>query len=201
MSETPSDHTSTPALRTGTRVAIMVGVPFIIVAAYFLFAPVYLEQAGGGVFRCGTAASGNVESETVCGSPESLNRLRAIISLVIGIVVILLGFALFGVNRDGDWDDDIDLEDGRREGRALDDESRQAGRRRDGRHRDRDDEDDERVVSRRRRDDVDDVDDEPRARRSDRARSRDLDDPRSRRSQSRDDRCSRTDDDWDLDRR
>lgn len=187
MSETPRDHASTSTLRIGTKIAILVGVPFLILAAYFFFAPVYLEQAGGGLFRCGTAASGNLESENVCGAPESLNRLRAIISLAIGLVVIVLGFALFGVNRDDDWDDDVDLHD-RRGGRdAEGDESRQVGRLRED--------------SRRRRDDDWD-DDEPRTRRSDRVRARDLDEdrPRSSRSPARDDRRGRSDDDWDLDR-
>lgn len=187
---------SSSSLRTGTKIAILVGVPLIVLAVYYFLAPVFFEQSGGGIFRCGSAASPNADSATTCGPPEALNRLRAIISLAIGLVVIILGFALFGVNRHDDWDDDIDLHDERRGGRdERDEEPRQAGRLREDTRRHRAD-GDERPARREDRWE----DDEPRRRRSERSRDLDEDRPRSRRSEARDDRRGRSDDDWDLDR-
>ena len=117
MTEHAEGSRTISRVRTGTKVAAMEGLSLMGLAAYFYFAPVYLLKAEGGVFVCGSAASPNTEADTICGAPESLNQARALASLGIGLLVILLGFAFFGLERDrndavaSEWDEDIDLRD------------------------------------------------------------------------------------------
>lgn len=113
------------------------GLSVIGLAAYFYFAPVYLIKPEGGVFNCGSAASPNTDATNICGAPEGLNQARALAALGIGVMVIVLGFALFGLRRDrndaaaSEWDDDIDLRDGRDERAREHDDDRPRGRRSD----------------------------------------------------------------------
>ncbi|MEN3123104.1 hypothetical protein [Janibacter sp. LM] len=86
-------------------------------AAYFYFTPVYLLKPEGGIFGCGSPASPNSESVNICGAPEGVSRARAYAALGLGLLVIVLGFALFGLGGVGndpahdEMDDEMDDDD------------------------------------------------------------------------------------------
>ncbi|GAB3115878.1 hypothetical protein GCM10027055_24520 [Janibacter alkaliphilus] len=144
MSESTHETRSVTTLRTGTKVAIMAGAPLLLLAVYFYLAPVYLTQSGGGIFTCGSAFRPNDEggAANVCDPAESLNRMRAYISLAAGALIIVLGFALFGVTRGdetgGRTRRDLDDEDDRYDDDRFDDEDDvdDRDRRRERDHRD-----------------------------------------------------------------
>lgn len=191
MSDTTGESRTLTSLSDGARWSVVLGLPFLMLAAYFYLTPISLEQGGeGGLFYCGSAASPNVEADKTCSAPETSNRYKAAAGLGSGIGVPVLGLLLFGTTRRTQSSRDIDLrrdddrhddadglrrdEDSRRDRRGRrspfdDDRPRREERDQPARARTsrRDEEDD---------DDVDslDLDDEPRRsrRRSDGDRER-----------------------------
>lgn len=193
MSETTREPRTISTIRTGTKVAVIVGLCLIGVAAYYYFTPVYLLKAEGGVFECGSPSSPNTEAKNICGAPEQVHYARALLALGLGVLVVVLGFALFGTGsvRNRPFLDDEEAEE--REDRGRDED-----RDRDDWDRDDDrDEDRDRGRGRdRRRDrewDRDDLLDPEESRSARHRRSRSDEEPERRRRPSRD---RRSDEDW-----
>ena len=116
MSEIIHESRQMSTMRNETKIALIVGLCVIGLAAYFYFTPIYLLKAEGGIFGCGSPASPNVEAKNICGAPEKVSQARAFTALGIGLMIIILGFALFGLGRARNYladdemdDDDIDL--------------------------------------------------------------------------------------------
>lgn len=89
-------------LRTGTKICVLIGLAFIVLCVYFLFVPVTdVRTSAGGVFGCGTALSpaGGSFAHGVCGDVTDMNRYRAFAALAVGVITIIAGGAMFGVNR------------------------------------------------------------------------------------------------------
>lgn len=169
--------------RTGTKICILIGLAFIVAAVYFYFVPVTdVRTTSGSIFGCGTAAhpADNTFAKGICWRITDVEKYRAIACMVIGVLTIVLGSVMFGVDRrtetrrtrrhlddyedraageDPDWDRQTD---GRRrneyDGDRMDDTGHRAERGRDGREDrhsddwDRDDADNRPVRPRRRRD-------------------------------------------------
>lgn len=172
--------------RTGTKITTIVAAALLVTAAYYLFAPVYMDTANGW-FGCGSAARGSDSEfvQNVCKGAPSLNLARALLAAGLAVVVGGLGASFFGFDtttetrrvpvRSAD-DDDLDLDDGL----DLDDREARRSRRGDRRDERRDDE---------RWDDEQHLDDEDDRSPRDGRHVRD----RGRRRDERDER-----DDWDL---
>ncbi|QFQ30076.1 hypothetical protein EEW87_006760 [Janibacter melonis] len=187
MSDSTGESRTLTSLSNGARWSIVLGLPFLMLAAYFYLTPISLAQGGreGGYFFCGSAASPNVEAAKTCDGPETSNRYKAAAALGAGLGVPVLGLVLFGTTRRTQSARDIDLRhdddlDEDRDGLRRDE--REARHERRGRRSPFDDErrrdEPARGRTARRRDEDDDVD------------SLDLDDePRRARR--------RSDDDWD----
>ncbi|WP_068253921.1 hypothetical protein [Janibacter corallicola] len=180
MSETTREARTISTIRTGTKVAVIVGLCLIGVAVYYYFTPVYLLKPEGGVFECGSPSSPNTEAKNICGAPEQLHYARALLALGLGVLVVVLGFALFGTDsvRNRAFLDDEDEELDRDEERDRD-----RGERRD---RDRDRDEDER--------DRDELLDPAESRSARHRRSARSDEDTERRRRPARDR--RSDDDW-----
>lgn len=193
-------------LRTGTKICVLVGLAFIVLAIYFFVVPITsVRTTTGAVFGCGTAMSPSHGSfaDGVCWRIADANRYRAIAALAIGLVTIIAGGVMFGVDRreeqrrvprdhhdvdavepdaqrrDRDWADDP------RSDRDPEDQDRRS-------HRDR--------SSAGRRDELGDSHDDhhdwddDRSRQDDHRRYDDRDDRRSRRRETDDRRDDRDDD-------
>ncbi len=163
------------------------GLCLIGVAIYYYFTPVYLLKPEGGVFECGSPSSPNSDAKNICGPPEQLHYARALLALGLGVLVVVLGFALFGTNsvrNHGFLDDEVGEDHDERDDRG----------RYDDRDRDRDlDDDRDRDDDRGRDRDRDDLLDPAESRSARHRRSRSDDEPERRRRPSRD---RRSDDDW-----
>lgn len=89
-------------LRTGSKICVLVGLAFIVLSVYFLFVPITgVRTSSGGVFGCGTALSpaGGSFAHGVCGDVAAADRYRAYAALAVGLVTIVAGVLMFGVDR------------------------------------------------------------------------------------------------------
>jgi Na+/proline symporter len=90
------------SLRTGTKICVLIGLAFIVLAVYFFVVPITsVRTTSGAVFGCGSAMSPAHGSfaDGVCWRIADANRYRAYAALAIGIVTIIAGVLLFGVDR------------------------------------------------------------------------------------------------------
>ncbi|GGB33489.1 hypothetical protein GCM10011492_25130 [Flexivirga endophytica] len=88
--------------RTGTKICILVGLAFIVAAVYFYFVPATsVHTDSGSVFGCGTAAnpSNSTFAKGTCWRVTDVEKYRAIAAAAIGILTIVLGAVMFGVDR------------------------------------------------------------------------------------------------------
>lgn len=120
------------SLRTGSKIAVLCGLPFLALAAYFYFTPLWVPKGDtGGVFGCGTAGSPpDAWGRGACQGVNDAAMLRAIISAALGLLIPALGIALFGVDKrqerrktrhdDDDFDDFDNRASARRGGRDYD---------------------------------------------------------------------------------
>lgn len=89
------------ALRTGSKIAVLCGLPLLSLAAYFYFTPLWVPKGDvGGVFGCGTAAEPpDGWGRGACQGVNEAAKLRAIIALALGLLIPALGVALFGIDK------------------------------------------------------------------------------------------------------
>lgn len=99
-------------LTSGTKKALLLAVPFVVLGVYFLVAPITeLRTVSGAVFGCGSAISvPNDEFITnVCGPLNSMYLYRGIAAIAAGVIIAALGYFLFG---SGDANTKNDTESG-----------------------------------------------------------------------------------------
>lgn len=88
--------------RTGTKICILIGLAFIVAAVYFYFVPATgVRTDSGSVFGCGTAASpaSSTFAKGTCYRVTDVEKYRAIACAAIGLLTIVLGAVMFGVDR------------------------------------------------------------------------------------------------------
>lgn len=110
MSETPSNQRTVSSLSTGAKIALMIAVPFVLLAAYFFFTPVSFDKSDGGLFYCGSPGSPNKDAVQLCSPIEGNARNKAFTALGSGLATGALGLAFFGVNRRQEEQIDLDEE-------------------------------------------------------------------------------------------
>lgn len=90
------------SMRTGTKICVLIGLAFVVLAVYFFMVPITsVRTTTGAVFGCGSAMSpahGGF-ADGVCGRLADVNTDRAIASLAIGLLTAVAGGAMFGVDR------------------------------------------------------------------------------------------------------
>lgn len=107
--------------RPGSRVALVVAASLLVLAAYFMLAPVFMETSNGW-FPCGSALSGPEDEFTAntCRNATDAHLAKALAAVALAVVVGVGGLVSFG----GDRTTEI-----RREPRRLDDHIDDAQRR------------------------------------------------------------------------
>lgn len=88
------------SLRTGSKVAVLAGIPFLALAVYFYFVPLWV-QGQNGVFGCGSASNppSSDWAKGVCQGVSDASLYRAIAAAAVGVLIALVGVALFGVDK------------------------------------------------------------------------------------------------------
>ena len=97
MTETNAETRVVRTLTTGSKICLLVAIPFLVAAAYFYFAPTTVQTADGplaclSTFRPPTDAF-------VLGQCADINKLygaRSGSCLAVGLLVAALGLRLFG---------------------------------------------------------------------------------------------------------
>lgn len=87
--------------RLGTKICVLLGLSLLLIAIYFYYEPLHTISTSGGIFGCGSAADPPTDQfpKGVCGNLNDVNKLRALITGSIGLLVLILGGVFFGVNR------------------------------------------------------------------------------------------------------
>lgn len=100
MSSNENDTRTVLSLTTGSKICLLVAIPLLVGAAYFLFAPISIAGSEGR-FGCQSAINPPSDAfpKNVCGSVNELYQLRAGALLVAGLLVAGVGILSFGVNR------------------------------------------------------------------------------------------------------
>ncbi|MBK6887724.1 MAG: hypothetical protein IPH03_15630 [Tetrasphaera sp.] len=100
MSATPQSSGLPSRLSTGAKICTILAVLLVILAGYLYFVPINI-QAQQGVFGCGSASAPPTEAfaKGVCQDLATINRIRALVALLSALVLVGLGFMLFGSGR------------------------------------------------------------------------------------------------------
>ncbi|GAB3584109.1 hypothetical protein [Calidifontibacter terrae] len=119
-------------LRTGSKIALLVALPFLGYALYNYITPLWVPSSNG-VFGCGSAHNPPTSgwAKGACQGVPDAALYRAMISAGLGVILAALGVFLFGIDRkeqvrpirdlDGyDRYDDEDDEPRGRHGRSAD---------------------------------------------------------------------------------
>lgn len=103
--------------RPGSRIALLMAAALIVLAGYFMLAPVFMETANGW-FPCGSVLSGPEDEFTAntCRSATDGNRAKALAAAALAVVVAGGGLLSFGGDRTTETrrqpravEDDLDL--------------------------------------------------------------------------------------------
>jgi hypothetical protein len=82
-------------------VCLLVAALFVVLAGYFVMAPVQVQAGTGKTFDCGTAINGPKTefARGLCGAAGDVNVGRAVASGVAALVVAVGGLVAFGFDR------------------------------------------------------------------------------------------------------
>ena len=100
MSSNENDTRTVLGLTAGSKICLLVAIPFLVAAAYFLWVPISIPGTDGR-FGCGSAFSPPSDDfpKNVCGSVNHVYQVRAGSLLAVSLLVAAAGVFFFGVTR------------------------------------------------------------------------------------------------------
>ena len=98
MTGTAADTRVVRTLTTGSKICVLLAIPFLIAAAYFYFAPIVVQIDGTGLVSCGSRFNPPDDAFDLsrCVGVHSLYGARSGASLAIGLLIAAVGVGLFG---------------------------------------------------------------------------------------------------------
>jgi hypothetical protein len=102
-------------LTTGSKVCLLLAIPFLVAAAYFYFTPIMVQPAGGGTnlfFSCGSRFNPPTDAFVLaqCTDIYAVYGARSGSFLVAGLLIPAVGVGLFGFGtRVDEHSDDADV--------------------------------------------------------------------------------------------
>jgi hypothetical protein len=101
MSSPDHDTRTVLTLTTGSKISVLVAMPFIVAAAYFLFVQISIPSAEGDLFWCSSAFSPPSDKfpRSVCQDAVQVYQLRAALLFAAGLLVAGIGVLFFGIDR------------------------------------------------------------------------------------------------------
>lgn len=101
MPSPENDTRTVHALTTGSKICLLVSLPVLVAAAYFLWVQISIPSSEGGSFWCSSAFSPPTDQfpKGVCKEAIQIYQLRAALLLVAGLLIAGLGVLFFGVDR------------------------------------------------------------------------------------------------------
>lgn len=98
MTGTDVDTRVVRTLTTGSKVCLLVSIPFLVAAAYFYFTPIVVQLDASGLFTCGSRFKPPTDAYDLsrCSGVQSLYGARSGASLALGLLIAAVGVGLFG---------------------------------------------------------------------------------------------------------
>jgi hypothetical protein len=104
MTGTNADTRVVRTLTTGSKVCLLLAIPFLVAAAYFYFTPIVVQLEGVGLFSCGSRFDPPTDAFDLsrCTDVYQLYGLRSGASLAAGLMIAAVGVGLFGFSTRAD---------------------------------------------------------------------------------------------------
>lgn len=98
MTGTSAETRVVRTLTTGSKVCLLVAIPFVVAAAYFYFTPIVVQLDGAGLFSCGSRFSPPTDAFNLsrCTDVYAEYGARSGSSLATGLLIAAVGVGLFG---------------------------------------------------------------------------------------------------------
>lgn len=103
MTGTNADTRVVRTLTTGSKVCLLLAIPFLVAAAYFYFAPI-MVQLDTGPFSCQSRFNPPTDAYVLgrCANVHALYGARSGASLAVGLLIAAVGVGLFGFSTRSD---------------------------------------------------------------------------------------------------
>jgi hypothetical protein len=98
MIATEADTRVVRTLTTGSKVCLLLAIPFLVAAAYFYFTPIVVQIGGTSLFSCGSRFNPPADAFdlTKCTDIYAVYGARSGSFLVVGVLIAAVGVGLFG---------------------------------------------------------------------------------------------------------
>lgn len=98
MTGTNADTRVVRTLTTGSKVCLLLAIPFLVAAAYFYFTPIVVQLQGVGLFSCGSRFNPPTDAFDLsqCTDVYALYGARSGAFLAVGLMIAAVGVGLFG---------------------------------------------------------------------------------------------------------
>ena len=98
MSGMDADTRVVRTLTTGSKICLLLAIPFLVAAAYFYFTPILVQLEGVGLFSCGSRFNPPKDAFDLsrCTDVYTLYGARSGASLAVGLIIAAVGVGLFG---------------------------------------------------------------------------------------------------------
>lgn len=104
MTGTDADTRVVRTLTTGSKVCLLLAIPFLVAAAYFYFTPIVVPLDATGLFTCGSRFKPPTDAFDLsrCAGVQRLYGARSGASLAVGLLIAAVGVGLFGFSTRAD---------------------------------------------------------------------------------------------------
>ena len=98
MTGTSAETRVVRTLTTGSKICLLLAIPFLIAAAYFYFTPIVVPLDAAGLFTCGSRFKPPTDAYDLsrCGGVLTVYGARSGASLAAGVMIAAVGIGLFG---------------------------------------------------------------------------------------------------------
>lgn len=98
MTGTNADTRVVRTLTTGSKICLLLAIPFVVAAAYFYFTPIVVPLDASGLFTCGSRFKPPTDAFDLsrCEGVQSVYGMRSGTSLAAGLLIAAVGVGLFG---------------------------------------------------------------------------------------------------------
>ncbi|MCD9197615.1 hypothetical protein [Aeromicrobium wangtongii] len=98
MTGTNADTRVVRTLTTGSKICLLLAIPFLVGAAYFYFTPIVVQLGGTSLFSCGSRFNPPTDAFKLsqCTDLYTVYGARSGACLALGLMIAAVGVGLFG---------------------------------------------------------------------------------------------------------
>lgn len=98
MTGTNADTRVVRTLTTGSKICLLLAIPFLVAAAYFYFTPIVVPLDASGLFTCGSRFNPPTDAYDLsrCEGVQGVYGARSGASLAAAVLLAAVGVGLFG---------------------------------------------------------------------------------------------------------